>query len=163
GDPQVRARGTIGGSLAHADPSGDLPAVAAALDAEIRAIGPSGQRAIPAGAFFVDTLTTALQPNEVVTSVKFAATDRPRTGTAYMRHRHRPSGYGVVGVAAVVMLNDDGTCNAARVGITGAGTHATRATAVEQALAGQSLDAGTVAQAASHAADGLELLGDTYA
>ena len=163
GDPQVRARGTIGGSLAHADPAGDLPAVAVALDAEIRAIGPSGQRSIPAKDFFVDMLTTSLQPNEVVTAVKFAATDRPRTGTAYVKHRHPASGYAVVGVAAVVMLNEDGTCNAARVGITGVGTHAARAKGVEQALAGQSLDANSLGQAASHAADGLDVTGDTYA
>jgi carbon-monoxide dehydrogenase medium subunit len=163
GDPQVRARGTIGGSLAHADPAGDLPAVAVTLDAEIRAIGPNGQRSIPASNLFVDMLTTSLGPNEVITAVKFATTDRPRTGTAYAKHRHPASGYAVVGVAAVVMLNEDGTCNAARVGITGAGTHATRATGVEQALAGQSLDANTLGQAASHAADGLDVTGDTYA
>jgi carbon-monoxide dehydrogenase medium subunit len=163
GDPQVRARGTIGGSLAHADPAGDLPAVAVTLDAEIRAIGPNGQRSIPASDLFVDMLTTSLGPNEVITAVKFATTDRPRTGTAYVKHRHPASGYAVVGVAAVVMLNEDGTCNAARVGITGAGTHATRATGVEQALAGQSLDANTLGQAASHAADGLDVTGDTYA
>ncbi len=163
GDPQVRARGTIGGSLAHADPAGDLPAVAVTLDAEIRAIGPNGQRSIPASDLFVDMLTTSLGPNEVITAVKFATTDRPRTGTAYVKHRHPASGYAVVGVAAVVMLNEDGTCNAARVGITGVGTHAARAKGVEQALAGQSLDANTLGQATSHAADGLDVTGDTYA
>src|SRR5258707_8814768 len=105
GDPQVRARGTMGGSLAHADPAGDLPAVAVALDAEIRAIGPSGQRSIPAKDFFVDMLTTSLQPNEVVTAVKFAATNRPRTGTAYGKHRHPPRGYSGGGGAAGVMRN----------------------------------------------------------
>src|SRR5260221_10339508 len=161
GDPQVRARGTIGGSLAHADPAGDLPAVAVALDAEIRAIGPSGQRSIPAKDFFVDMLTTSLQPNEVVTEVKFAATDRPRTGTAYLKHRHPASGYAVVGGAAVVMLNEDGTCNAARVGITGVGTHAARAKGVEQALAGQVLDAKTLGQAAHRAAHGHGVTGET--
>lgn len=163
GDPQVRARGTIGGSLAHADPAGDLPAVALALDAEMRAAGPNGQRSIPAASFFTDMLTTALSPNEVLTSVKFLATDTPHTGTAYMKHRHPASGYAVVGVAAVVRLNDDGTCAEARVGITGAGTHATRATSVEQALAGRALDDASVAAASAHAADGLDLMSDTYA
>ena len=163
GDPQVRARGTIGGSLAHADPAGDLPAVALALDAEMRAVGPGGQRSIPAADFFTDMLTTALSPNEVLTSVKFLATDTPRTGTAYLKHSHPASGYAVVGIAAVVRLNDDGTCAEARIGVTGAGTHATRARAVEQALAGKPLDASTIASASASAADGLELMSDTYA
>ncbi len=163
GDPQVRARGTIGGSLAHADPAGDLPAVALALDAEMRSVGPSGQRSIPAASFFTDLLTTALNPNEVLTSVKFLATDTPRTGTAYVKHSHPASGYAVVGIAAVVRLNDDGTCAEARIGVTGAGTHAARATTVEQALTGKSLDAASIADASAHAADGLELMSDTYA
>lgn len=163
GDPQVRARGTIGGSLAHADPAGDLPAVALALDAEMRAVGASGQRSIPAASFFTDMLTTALNPDEVLASVKFLATDTPRTGTAYVKHRHPASGYAVVGIAAVVRLNEDGTCAEARVGITGAGTYATRAQAVERALAGRQLDAASIAAASGQAADGLDLMSDTYA
>jgi carbon-monoxide dehydrogenase medium subunit len=163
GDPQVRARGTIGGSLAHADPAGDLPAVAMALDAQINAVSNEGQRQIPAANFFVDLLTTALKPNELVTSVTFAATDQPGTGTAYAKHRHPASGYAVVGVAAVVRLAADGTCQGARVGITGAGTHAVRAGGVEQALVGRPLDPNTVAAACNSAPDGLDLLGDTYA
>lgn len=163
GDPQVRARGTIGGSLAHADPAGDLPAVALALDAEMRAVGPGGQRSIPAASFFTDMLTTALNPDEVLASVRFLATDTPRTGTAYVKHRHPASGYAVVGIAAVVRLNDDGTCAEARVGVTGAGTRATRARAVEQALAGHQLDEATLAAACARATDDLELMSDTYA
>lgn len=163
GDPQVRARGTVGGSLAHADPAGDLPAVAQALDAEITAQGPNGSRTMAAKDFFVDMLTTALQPAEVMTWVRFRTTDQAHTGTAYVKHRHPASGYAVVGVAAVVSLNDDGTCREARVGITGAGTHAARASGVEQALAGKALDAATIGAASASAADGLELLGDTYA
>jgi carbon-monoxide dehydrogenase medium subunit len=163
GDPQVRSRGTIGGSLAHADPAGDLPAVAMALDAEITAASPHGKRTIPARDFFVDLLTTALDPLEVITSVRFATTDAPHTGTAYVKHRHPASGYAVVGIAAVVALNDDGTCRGARIGITGAGTHAARATSVEQAVAGKTLDAATLAAASASAADGLDLMGDNYA
>lgn len=163
GDPQVRARGTVGGSLAHADPAGDLPAVAVALDAEMRAVGPNGQRSIAAKDFFVDLLTTALDPAEVLTAVKFAATDRPHTGTSYQKHRHPASGYAVVGVAAVVMLNGDGTVQAARVGVTGAGTHAARATGVEQAIAGKTLDDATLTSAVASATDGMELMSDTYA
>lgn len=163
GDPQVRARGTIGGSLAHADPAGDLPAVALALDAEIRTTGPNGQRKIAVQDFFVDMLTTALEPTEVLTAVKFAATDQPMTGTAYAKHRHPASGYAVVGVAAVIRLGGDGTCQSARIAITGAGTHAMRAQAVEQALTGKHLDESTVASACAAAPDGLDLMDDTYA
>src|SRR5262249_28808750 len=98
GDPQVRARRTIGGSMAHADPAGDFPAVAVALDAEVRARGPDGPRSIPVRDFFVEMLTTSLQPTEVLTGVYVHATDHPRTGTAYAKHRHPASGYAVVGV-----------------------------------------------------------------
>jgi len=163
GDPQVRARGTIGGSLAHADPAGDLPAAALALDAEIHAVSSEGQRSIPAASFFVDLLTTALKPNEIVSSVSFAATDQPATGTAYIKHRHPASGYAVVGIAAVVRLAPDGTCQEARIGITGAGTHASRARGVEQAMVGRPLDPDSVVAATASAADGLDLMSDTYA
>lgn len=163
GDPQVRARGTVGGSLAHADPAGDLPAVALALDAEMRVTGPNGQRAITARDFFVDLLTTALEPTEVLTAVKFTATDQPMTGTAYAKHRHPASGYAVAAVAAVIRLAADDTCQEARIGITGAGTHAVRAQAVEQALMGKPLDASTVTSASAAAPDGLDLMDDTYA
>jgi aerobic carbon-monoxide dehydrogenase medium subunit len=162
GDPQVRARGTIGGSLAHADPAGDLPAVAVALNAQMHAVSPTGERTIASGDFFTDMLTTALQPNELLSWVRFEATDAPHTGTAYVKHRHPASGYAVVGVAAVVMLDGSGVCQGARVGITGAGTHATRASGVEQALTGQPF-ASAAAEASSHAADGLDLLSDYYA
>lgn len=163
GDPQVRARGTIGGSLAHADPAGDLPAVAVCLGADIRAVGPNGQRTMPASDFFVDLLTTALQPGEIVTAARFPTTDKPLSGTAYVKHRHPASGYAVVGVAAMIRLGQDGACQDARVGITGVGTHAARATGVESALAGKRLDEATVGAACASAADGLDLMSDAYA
>jgi carbon-monoxide dehydrogenase medium subunit len=162
GDPQVRARGTIGGSLAHADPAGDLPAVALALNGRMHIVGPKGEREVTARDFFVDMLTTALEPDELLTWTRFEATDTPRTGTAYVKHRHPASGYAVVGVAAVVMLDEAGNCTEARVGVTGAGGHAVRATGVEQALSGKPF-ATTAAEASTHAADGLDLLSDTYA
>lgn len=136
GDPQVRNRGTIGGSLAHADPAGDLPAVALALNARMHAVGLAGERDIAGDDFFTDMLTTALKPDELLTWVRFDGTDTPRTGTAYLKHRHPASGYAVVGVAAVVTLDPTGAVHDARVAITGAGTSARRATGVEQALAG---------------------------
>ncbi|HET8907712.1 MAG TPA: xanthine dehydrogenase family protein subunit M [Ktedonobacterales bacterium] len=163
GDPQVRSRGTVGGSIAHADPAGDLPAAAVALGAVVTATGPSGNHTYDAANFFQDVLTTALEPNEVVTSVSFSATDAPGTGTAYLKHRHPASGYAVVGIAAIVMVGADGNCQAARIGITGAGSHATRATSTEQALAGKPLDAQSVAAACANAADGVDLMGDSYA
>lgn len=163
GDPQVRARGTIGGSLAHADPAGDLPAAAMALDAEVRVAGPSGQRSIPVRSFITDTLTTELQPDEIVTAVSFQATDTPHTGTAYAKHRHPASGYAVVGVAAVIRLGADGACQEARIGLTGAGSHATRASSVEQELTGKQLDANSIAQACQSIADGLDMMSDSYA
>ncbi|MEO7000183.1 MAG: xanthine dehydrogenase family protein subunit M [Ktedonobacterales bacterium] len=163
GDPQVRARGTIGGSLAHADPAGDLPAVALALGATMHAIGPQGERDIPALDFFTDMLTTALTPAELLMNVRFPATDQPNTGTAYLKHRHPASGYAVVGVAALVRLDGAGNCAEARIGITGAGSHATRAESVEQALAGRPLDAASVEAACATAANGLDLLSDPYA
>jgi carbon-monoxide dehydrogenase medium subunit len=162
GDPQVRARGTIGGSLAHADPGGDLPAVALALNARMHAVGPTGERGIASQDFFTEMLTTALQPDELLSWVRFEATDTPRTGTAYVKHRHPASGYAVVGVAAVVRLDPNGVCQEARVGITGAGTHAIRASGVERALTGQPFTQ-AVNEASTHAAEGLDLMNDYYA
>jgi carbon-monoxide dehydrogenase medium subunit len=163
GDMQVRARGTIGGSLAHADPAGDLPAVVLALDATLTAVGPSGMRTIPAHDFFVDMLMTALRPDEALTQIRLPATNQPRTGSAYVKHHHPASGYAVVGVAAIVTLDADGSCREARVAITGAGAKATRATGVERALAGKRLADEDLTQASSVAADGLDLMADTYA
>jgi aerobic carbon-monoxide dehydrogenase medium subunit len=163
GDMQVRARGTIGGSLAHADPAGDLPAVVLALDGEMTAMGAGGARTIRASDFFVDLLTTTLREGEILTAVRLPAVDQPRIGSAYVKHHHPASGYAVVGVAAVVRLAEDGACREARVGITGAGTHATRATGVEQALVGQPLGEDTLAAAAALGAAGLDLVSDTYA
>jgi carbon-monoxide dehydrogenase medium subunit len=163
GDPQVRSRGTVGGSLAHADPAGDLPAAAVALGAQLTATGADGNHTYDAANFFQDVLTTALDPHDVLTSISFPATDAPGTGTAYVKHRHPASGYAVVGVAAIVMVGADGNCQAARIGITGAGSHATRATGAEQALAGRPLDAQSVAAACANAAAGVDLMGDSYA
>ena len=163
GDMQVRARGTIGGSLAHADPAGDLPAVALALDAEVTASGSGGARTIALSDFFVDMLTTALTPQEVLTAVRFPAIDQPRTGWAYLKHRHPASGYAVVGVAAVIRMAADGTCSDAKVAITGASDRARRAAAVERALTGTTLDDAAIGAACDHAADDMEMLSDAYA
>ncbi|MDE3078326.1 MAG: xanthine dehydrogenase family protein subunit M, partial [Chloroflexota bacterium] len=146
GDLQVRNRGTIGGSLAHADPAGDLPAAIRALDGELVAMGPSGERTIAAGLFFTGMLTTALKPNEILTEIRV----RPlpaQTGTSYQKFPHPASRYALVGVAAKITRAHDGTVGHAAIGVTGLADHAFRATAAEQALLGKAPD-----QANTHAA-----------
>jgi carbon-monoxide dehydrogenase medium subunit len=162
GDVQVRNRGTIGGNLAHADPASDLPAVMLALGAEVRAVGPGGERTITADSFFVDMLTTALGEQEVLTEVRVPAM-KPGQGAAYVKHPHPASHYAVVGVAAVVTRDAAGNCTGCRVGITGAGPKAVRASAAEAAITGQALTPENIAAAASHAADGMDFLSDAYA
>jgi len=161
GDMQVRNRGTIGGSLAHADPAADYPGAILALDAEIVATGPAGTRTIPARDFFVEMLTTALGPAELITEVRVPVLP-PGTGTAYLKHPHPASGYAVVGVAVVLRVAK-GRCEHVAIGINGVAGKAYRATAVEQALQGKALDGQTVAAAASRAADGVDAQSDLYA
>ena len=162
GDRQVQALGTLGGCLAHSDPAADLTAVVLALNGTVTAVGPSGSRTIPADEFFVDLFTTTLAPDEVLTEIRIPR-PRGRTGMSYIKHRHPASGYAVVGVAAVVTTGDDGTVPSARIAVTGATTKAERATAAEQVLIGQPLNAQTIAQAVAVATDGLDLNGDHYA
>ena len=156
GDVQVRNRGTIGGSLAHADPAGDWPAAVLALDAELELAGPRGRRTVRADAFFVDLLQTALAPDEVLCEIRVAASSR---SVAYEKTEQKASGFALAGVAVVV-----GNGGAVRVGITGVGSKAYRASAVESALRGQAAPtAETIARASRHAADGVEALGDIHA
>jgi aerobic carbon-monoxide dehydrogenase medium subunit len=161
GDQQVRNRGTIGGSIAHSDPAADTPGMVLALKADIVAQGPGGKRTIKADDFFMDLFATALRPDEVITEIRFAIPPA-RTGSAYSKLANKASHYAVAGCAAVVSLGGDGTCSAASVVITGASVKPTRASAVEAALIGKKLDEATVADAASHAADGLELVEDIH-
>jgi aerobic carbon-monoxide dehydrogenase medium subunit len=162
GDQQVRNRGTIGGSLAHADPAGDFPAVILALEAQIKAVGPSGERTIAAADFFVDMLTSALGESEILTEIRIPALPIG-AGTAYLKMDHPASHYALCGVAAIVQLGASGTVEQVRVGVTGVGPTAYRATGVENALRGQSASAESVEQAAQHAADGVDALGDIHA
>ncbi len=159
GDQQVRNCGTIGGSLAHADPAADWPALALALDARITAVGPSGERAIAADEFFVDLLTTALRPDEVLTEVRFPIPPAG-SGAAYAKHVHPASRFAVCGVAALLVPGSGGTCKQVRVAVTGVGPKAARAATVEHALDGKRPDAGAVAAAAERAADGIEMSAD---
>jgi carbon-monoxide dehydrogenase medium subunit len=162
GDVQVRNKGTIGGSLAHADPAADWPAAVLALRAELVAASAQGERVIAADDFFVDMLTTALRPDEVLREIRIASPPA-RTGQAYLKLHHPASGFAVVGVAASITRGDDGKCSAAGVALTGVATKVYRATQVESALVGSALDDQTIGDAASHAADGVEANGDIYA
>lgn len=161
GDQQVRARGTLGGAIAHADPAGDLTAVFQALNGRVRAVGPSGEREIAAEDFFVDLWTTTLDPGEVLTEVIFP---RPASGSrmAYVKHAHPASGYAVVGVA-VVLHASEGRAGDIRVVITGATSKPARASVTESALVGTVLGPDSIAEAATFAADGLAINGDAYA
>nr|ABZ09424.1 putative FAD binding domain in molybdopterin dehydrogenase [uncultured marine microorganism HF4000_APKG8C21] len=161
-DPQVRNMGTIGGSLAHSDPAGDLPAVALALGAQLITSSTGDHRTINADDFFVDLLTTSLRPNEILSEIVIPAL-APRTGTAYAKFANKASHFAVVGVAAVVTLGLDGACQDARVGVTGAGPKATRATETESALKGSRLDDSTIRSAAQSAGAGIEFNADIFA
>ncbi|HYP25209.1 MAG TPA: xanthine dehydrogenase family protein subunit M [Blastocatellia bacterium] len=162
GDVQVRNKGTIGGSLAHSDPAADWPAVALALDAEIVAVSSKGERSIKASDFFVDLLTTSLEPGEILREIRVSPAEE-KTGHAYAKVLHPASGFAVVGVAVSLTLDGGGACRNARVAITGVGSKAYRAEGVEQALTGRALDSAAIASAAAHATDGIDANGDLYA
>lgn len=159
GDPQVRNMGTIGGSLAHADPAADYPAAAIALGIELVAEGPKGKRAIKADDFFKGLLTTALQPDEILVEIRIPSW-ATGTGMSYMKFPHPASRFAVVGVASVVTVDGKGACSKAGIGITGAGTKALRAKGVEALLTGKTLDAGTIQAAAEKAPDGVDVQAD---
>jgi carbon-monoxide dehydrogenase medium subunit len=161
GDLQVRNRGTIGGSLAHADPAADYPAAVLALDAVIVAQGPKKTRSIPAGQFFTGLLATALKAGEVITEIQIPLTPAI-TASAYRKMKHPASGFAVVGAAAVVRSAKDGTSQVA-LAFTGAAAHAYRAKAVEAALAGKALTESVVRAAAERAPDGVDMLEDLAA
>src|SRR6185437_14747463 len=147
-DPAVRHRGTIGGALAHADPAGDLPAVALALEATFTVRGSSGDREIPAADFFVDYLTTSLQPEEILTGIRV-----PKLGGwgyHYEKFHRTAQSWATVGVAAVVRRSN-GQVAEARVGLTNMGPVPMRATATEAAAAGADASREALRSAATHA------------
>jgi aerobic carbon-monoxide dehydrogenase medium subunit len=152
GDRQVRHLGTLGGSLSHADPAGDLPTVALTLDASLDVAGRSGARTVAARDFFVDYLTTALAPDEVLTAVRV-----PKLGAGWATHYEKfnrvAQAWAIVGVAAAVRRSN-GSIAEARVGLTNMGSTPVRASAVEQALSGADASAEAVRAACEHAADG---------
>ena len=157
-DVQVRNRGTLGGSVAHADPAGDWPAAILALDAEIKVTGPNGERWVKADDFFIGLLTSVLEPDEIVTAIRIPVTGSDKT--AYLKAAPRSSGFAVVGVA--VRLTLDGATNCARsaIAITGVADKAYRAARVEQMLAGKKLDEQTIEDAAAEAVRNIEVIED---
>jgi carbon-monoxide dehydrogenase medium subunit len=159
-DQQVRNRGTIGGSIAHGDPASDLPTVLLAAEGSVEAQGPSGSRTIAAADLFQDYLTTALAADEVITGVTLPALDGWSWG--YEKFARRSEDWAMVGVCALVKASG-GQVEDVRIGLTHMGSTPLRATAAEDALRGDSLDAGTIAAAAEQAAEGTDPPGDLNA
>ena len=159
-DRQVRHRGTFGGALAHADPAGDLPAVAVTTDATLELAGPSGRRTVAAADFFVDYLTTALQPDELLVGVRIPK--RPDWGSRYLKFNRTAQAWAMVGVAATVR-RDNGMIAQARVALTNMGPTPVRAHAVEQALSGVPATRDAIAAAAARAGDGTRPSSDVSA
>lgn len=163
GDPAVRNRGTIGGNIAHGDPASDLPTVLVALDAQIVAAGPGGERTIPSAEFFTGIMTTALADDEILLAIDVPVS-RSNQGSAYEKFPHPASRYAVIGAAAWVTVTH-GACSEARVAIGGLLPYARRAVSVERALVGHQPTEDAIAGAARQvAADlGNDAMGDIYA
>jgi carbon-monoxide dehydrogenase medium subunit len=159
GDPAVRNKGTIGGSLAHADPAADWPAAMIALGAEMTCEGARGKRKVGVDQWFLGLMSTALKDKEILSQVRVPLL-APGSGAAYMKFPHPASRFAVVGVCAAVTLDKQGVCTKAGVGVTGAGSKAVRAKGVEAALVGKRLDAATIEAAAQKAAEGVDVQAD---
>ena len=162
GDVQVRNRGTVGGSVAHADPAADWPAAMVALNAQITLVSNTGSRTVGATDFFEDLLTTAMESNEILTEIRVSA-NADRTGSAYLKVAQPASGFALTGVAAQVTLGADNTVQQVAIGITGVDSKAYRATAAENALQGQAATEAVIAQAAEQATEGADALEDIHA
>jgi len=160
GDVQVRNRGTIGGSIAHADPAGDVPAAVLALDAEIKATGPSGERWLKATDFFQGMYATQLAPDEVLTEVRVPVQGSARS--AYLKAARRPSDFAIVGIAAYIKLAADKTCESIAIAVTGVTDKPYRADAAEARLKGTSLDPKAVEAAAPLVTQGIDLVSNMH-
>jgi carbon-monoxide dehydrogenase medium subunit len=154
GDPQVRNRGTIGGAAAHADPNGDFPACLLALDAELKVVGPKGERTIAVKDFFVDTFTTSLEPNEILREIRIT-TPPPGSKGTYLKFSRRSQDWAIVAVAAQVRVTGHEVTQVA-IGLTGMGTRPIRASGVEQALRGKAGHDDELRKAAERAAEGTD-------
>jgi carbon-monoxide dehydrogenase medium subunit len=161
GDVQVRNRGTLGGSLAHADPHGDMPAAILALEGAIKAVGPRGERWIKAEDFFVTLFTTALEPDEILTEIHVPCLDGERG--VYLKAARRPSDFAIVGVAVRLKMRSDETCERISIGVTGVTERPYRGLAVEKALRGRKLEAKVIEEAAVQVTDGVDVVEDVNA
>ena len=161
GDIQVRNVGTIGGSIAHADPAADYPASLLALETRVALVTAKGQREIPIAEFFVDTFTTALEPGEIIREV-IVPVEEQSAGTSYQKMLQPASGFAIVGIAARVRKSG-GKVTMARVGVTGLSGKPYRATGVEKALEGTAGNASDVQKAASSVAEGVDANSDLHA
>jgi aerobic carbon-monoxide dehydrogenase medium subunit len=159
GDPQVRNLGTIGGSLAHADPAADMPAVMIALGAELVVEGARGRRTVKVDDFFKGLMMTAVGPDEVLVEIRVPVPPAG-SGASYMKFPHPASRFAVVGVCAALTVDGRGACTKAGVGITGAGTKAVRGKGVEAGLVGKTLDQAVIEASAAKAADGVDVQAD---
>lgn len=162
GHPQIRARGTIGGSLAHADPASELPAAAAALGAHFVLASVRGERVLNSDQFFAGYLTTALEPDELLTEVRLPALP-PDAGWAFLEIARRHGDFALAGVAAVLRLDGDGRCTEARLVFTGVGPGPVRVPEAEQALLGQQIARSTVAEMVRIVQDRLDPPTDIHA
>ena len=161
GDPQVQAKGTLAGALAHADPAGDLPAVALALGGVVRVVSANGGRDIDLDSFFVDMLTTQLGEQEIIREVRLNVPPAG-TGSAYQKFDQPASHYALTGICAVIGVSG-GKISSARIGVTGVGPKAYRPSAVEQALIGVAPVDEDVKAAVATVADGIDVQGDIHA
>ncbi len=160
-DVQVRNLGTIGGSIAHADPVADYPATLLALDAQAEIAGPNGVRVVSVDELIMDAFISTLAEDEIITEVIIPIPEG-RTGAVYLKFANKASHFAIVGVAANVVLDDSGYLSRVAVGITGAASRAARATAVEETLRGQVPTPEAIAAASAMAADGLECIADLH-
>lgn len=158
----IRHRGTIGGNLAHADPASELPAVMLALEAELTLASQRGSRLLPAEQFFTAPLTTALQPGELLVEVRAQGLP-PRTGGAFLEIARRQGDYALVGVAALVTLDEAGRCQRVRLGLSGVAPTPIRAHAAEQRLIGELPHGAALEEAAERAAAATDPPGDVHA
>jgi len=161
GHPAIRHRGTVGGSLAHADPAAELPAAFVALEAELTLQGPRGQRVLGADAFFTGNLTTALAPDELLVEVRVPGVP-PRTGSAFLELSRRAGDFAVCGAAALVTLNSSGRIDRVRLALCGVASGPIRARAAEQALVGELPEQNTLAGAAQRVVDDIDPPSDIH-
>jgi CO/xanthine dehydrogenase FAD-binding subunit len=155
GHAQIRNRGTVGGSLAHADPAAEYPALAVAVDAQLRAVGPNGERTIAAAEFYVSYLTTALEPTEILTEVRFPALAKD-TGWSCAEVARRHGDFAMTGAVVTVQLGGDGRCAQSRIVLFGVGPTPLRAQAAEQVVIGQKPSEKLWAQAGQQVSEAIE-------